>query len=112
MTDNVPQPTPPAEVPRRAVGWTIWIATCLFAILIGAELNAEIEHASPAGKNPGEKVQGEKRHLGSFVREWVARRQRRGEKPPSAGEVRELLDKTGGGPNDTTRLHDDPRSEL
>ena len=91
----------------------LWFYLSGLAILIGAELNAEIEHASPAGKKPGEKVQGEKRHLGSFVREWVARRQRRGEKPPSAGEVRELLDKTGGGPNDpTTRLPDDPRSEL
>src|SRR5688572_21921431 len=36
MTENVSQSTSPAEVPRRAVGWTIWIATCLFAIVIGA----------------------------------------------------------------------------
>jgi hypothetical protein len=29
-------------------------------VLIGAELNAEIEHASPYGKDPGERVRGEK----------------------------------------------------
>ena len=75
----------------------LWFYLSGLAILIGAELNAEIEHASPAGKNPGEKVQGEKRQLGSIVRQWVARRRGRGEKPPSAGEVRELLDKTSGG---------------
>jgi hypothetical protein len=34
------------------------------AILVGAELNAEIEHASPHGKDPGEKVPGQKRKIG------------------------------------------------
>jgi hypothetical protein len=33
-------------------------------IVIGAQMNAEIEHASPWGKAPGEKVAGEKRRIG------------------------------------------------
>ena len=72
----------------------LWFYLSGLAILIGAELNAEIEHASPEGKQPGEKVQGQKRHLGSAFRKWVARRRRLGQKPPSAEEVRELVDRT------------------
>ncbi len=41
-----------------------WFYLSGLAILIGAELNAEIEHASPYGKDIGEKVPGEKRKLG------------------------------------------------
>jgi membrane protein len=41
-----------------------WFYLSGLAILIGAELNAEIEHASPYGKAPGEKVPGEKRKIG------------------------------------------------
>ena len=33
-------------------------------IVIGAEMNAEIEHASPWAKAPGEKVPGQKKKLG------------------------------------------------
>ena len=39
----------------------LWFYISGLAILIGAELNAEIEHASPHGKDPGEKVPGQKR---------------------------------------------------
>lgn len=42
----------------------LWFYVSSLAILIGAELNAEIEHASPYGKDPGEKVPGEKVKLG------------------------------------------------
>lgn len=35
------------------------------ALLVGAEMNATIEHASPHGKDVGEKVPGEKRRLGA-----------------------------------------------
>jgi membrane protein len=38
----------------------LWFYLSALAVLIGAELNAEIEHASPYGKDPGEKVAGEK----------------------------------------------------
>lgn len=56
-------------------------------------MNAEIEHASPYGKEPGEKVPGQKKKIGTAaMRAWIARRRRRGEKPPSAGEVREATD--------------------
>jgi membrane protein len=38
----------------------LWFYVSSLAVLFGAELNAEIEHASPYGKDPGEKVAGEK----------------------------------------------------
>lgn len=41
-----------------------WFYLSGLAILIGAEVNAEIEHASPYGKGVGEKVPGEKRKIG------------------------------------------------
>jgi membrane protein len=37
----------------------LWFYASGLAVLAGAELNAEIEHASPEGKAPGEKVPGE-----------------------------------------------------
>src|SRR6185436_16693149 len=51
----------------------LWFYVSALAVLIGAELNAEIEHASPYGKEPGEKVPGEKRMLGPAAeRAWLA----------------------------------------
>ena len=47
----------------------MWFYISGLAILVGAELNAEIEHASPHGKSPGEKVPGQKKQLG-----WLAAR--------------------------------------
>ena len=43
----------------------LWFYISGLAILVGAELNAEIEHASPHGKDPGEKVPGEKKKIGA-----------------------------------------------
>lgn len=43
----------------------LWFYISGLAILAGAEMNAEIEHASPYGKNPGEKVPGERKKLGA-----------------------------------------------
>jgi membrane protein len=43
----------------------LWFYISGAAILLGAEMNAEIEHASPYGKEPGEKVPGERRVIGS-----------------------------------------------
>jgi membrane protein len=84
----------------------LWFYLSGLVILIGAELNAEIEHASPGGKKPGEKVHGQDQQLGSFSRRWVARRQERGDKPPSAGEVRDLIETTAAERNlaDSRRL--------
>jgi len=42
----------------------LWFYVSGLAVLIGAELNAEIEHASPYGKDPGEKEIGEKKKIG------------------------------------------------
>ena len=39
----------------------LWFYISGLVILIGAEMNAEIEHASPYGKDAGEKVPGQKR---------------------------------------------------
>jgi membrane protein len=52
----------------------LWFYVSSLAILVGAELNAEIEHASPHGKDPGEKVPGERRKIGALAaRAWQAR---------------------------------------
>jgi membrane protein len=52
----------------------LWFYLSAFAVLVGAELNAEIEHASPYGKDPGEKVPGEKKKLGTLAkRSWQER---------------------------------------
>jgi membrane protein len=51
-----------------------WFYVSSLAVLIGAELNSEIEHASPYGKAPGEKAPGEKKVLGAAAeREWQNR---------------------------------------
>jgi membrane protein len=43
----------------------LWFYISGLAILVGAEMNAEIEHASPYGKDPGEKVPGQRKKLGA-----------------------------------------------
>ena len=54
----------------------LWFYISAFAILVGAEMNAEIEHASPHGKAPGEKVPGQRKKLGALAaREYEARNQ-------------------------------------
>jgi membrane protein len=42
----------------------LWFYFSSLAILVGAEMNSEIEHASPHGKAPGEKVPGQRRKIG------------------------------------------------
>jgi membrane protein len=46
----------------------LWFYISGIALLVGAELNAEIEHASPHAKAPGEKVPGEKKKIGARAR--------------------------------------------
>jgi len=45
----------------------LWMYISGLAILAGAEFNAEIEHASPWGKEKGEKRPGERRKLGRLA---------------------------------------------
>src|SRR5688572_27835124 len=43
----------------------LWMYITGLAIVIGAEANAEIEHASPWGKDPGQKVPGQRKKIGA-----------------------------------------------
>jgi membrane protein len=43
----------------------LWFYLSGFVIILGAELSAEIEHASPWGKAPGEKVPGQRKTIGA-----------------------------------------------
>ncbi len=46
----------------------LWLYISGVMLLIGAELNAEIEHASPYGKEPGEKKPDERKKIGIAAR--------------------------------------------
>ncbi|MGE3511240.1 MAG: YihY/virulence factor BrkB family protein [Vicinamibacterales bacterium] len=65
-----------------------WFYISGLVLLIGAELNAALEHASPIGKAPGEKVPGQKQRIPArAMRRWKEWRQRHGKRPPSASDV-------------------------
>jgi membrane protein len=73
----------------------LWFYLSGLVILIGAEMNAEIEHASPHGKEAGEKVPGQKRKIGTAaMRAWMARRRAQGRTPPSADDVKSAVDRS------------------
>ena len=63
-----------------------WFYVSSLAVLVGAELNAEIEHASPYGKDPGEKAAGDK--------EFEAQAERHAHEYDSAGTLRPALART------------------
>ena len=97
----------------------LWFYISGAVILVGAEMNAEIEHASARGKQPGEKVPGQRRIIsGAAMREWVRRRRNRGEKPPSAEEVKAAAEKKPGGAEtmevvaDPTTTQEPPRAKA
>ena len=51
-----------------AIVLLLWLYVSGLVLLVGGELNAEIEHASPGGKKPGEKRPGHRRRLRAFAR--------------------------------------------
>ncbi len=57
----------------------LWLYLSGVAVLTGAELDAEIEHASPYGKAVGEKVPGEKKKIGVAAKRDYEKRKGRGE---------------------------------
>jgi membrane protein len=57
----------------------LWFYVSGLCILMGAEMNAEIEHASPYGKAPGEKVPGERKKIGVLAEREFEQRLERGE---------------------------------
>jgi membrane protein len=60
----------------------LWFYISGLVILVGAEMNAQIEHASPYGKDPGEKFAGQRRIIGPrAMRVWMARRAEQGTNP-------------------------------
>jgi membrane protein len=61
----------------------LWFYVSSLAILIGAELNAEIEHASPYGKDPGERVAGEKKKIGILAERAYEERKAAGQLRPA-----------------------------
>jgi membrane protein len=60
----------------------LWFYISGLAILAGAEMNAEIEHASPYGKDPGEKVPGQRKKLGPRAARAFAESGKSGAKAP------------------------------
>ncbi len=62
----------------------LWLYISGIAILTGAELNAEIEHASPYGKAPGQKNAQGKLLLGARAARAFQQRQSHGEVAPVA----------------------------
>ena len=68
----------------------LWFYMSALAILLGAEMNAEIEHASPWGKAPGEKVPGQRKKIGK-----AAARAYRNRPPADTHDTPEPIQPTG-----------------
>jgi membrane protein len=66
----------------------LWFYLSGLVLIIGAEASAEIEHASPWGKAPAEKVPGQKRKLGAAAGvDYRQRNERDAYKRPDSGPV-------------------------
>lgn len=76
---------PDANVAYGTIGGVmvlmLWFYVSGVALLLGAELNAEIEHASPYGKKPGERASGEKMVVGPRAQRLYEEKKARGEIP-------------------------------
>jgi len=58
-----------------------WLYLSGLAIIFGAEMNSEIEHASPYGKDTGEKVPGEKKRIGRAAQKYAEKQKAEGQLP-------------------------------
>ena len=66
----------------------LWFYLSGLVLIIGAEASAEIEHASPWGKAPAEKVPGQRKKLGAAAgADYRQRTERAAYKPPSSRPV-------------------------
>lgn len=72
----------------------LWFYLTGVAILVGAEMNAEIEHASPYGKDVGEKVPGEKKKLGAAAARAYEQRKNAQPLTPEPEAIPRLADGT------------------
>jgi membrane protein len=61
----------------------VWLYISALVVIIGAEMNAEIEHASEHGKAPGEKQPGERKSVGARAAREFRERQQGRSLPPS-----------------------------
>ena len=87
----------------------LWFYVSGIALLVGAELNAEIEHASPYGKDVGEKVPGEKKKIGAAAQRAYEERRASGvtDAPPFQDDMNCDLDRPQPQPEkETLRLSD------
>jgi membrane protein len=79
------QLVPSANAAYGAIGGImvlmLWFYCSGLALLLGAEMNAEIEHASPYGKDPGERVPGEKKVVGARAQRVYEEKRAKGEMP-------------------------------
>jgi membrane protein len=62
----------------------LWFYLSGLALLAGAELNAEVEHASPYGKDPGERRPGERMRIGRLAERLWEHRQKEAPVPLAA----------------------------
>ena len=70
----------------------LWFYISGLVALLGAELNAEIEHASPYGKAAGEKVPGQRRAIGALAFGRYQTRPAPGRRPEAAAGARAATD--------------------
>src|SRR3954463_4837507 len=79
------QLVPDANASYGAIGGImvlmLWFYCSGIALLLGAEMNAEMEHASPYGKDAGERVPGEKKVVGARAERIYEEKRAKGEIP-------------------------------
>jgi membrane protein len=74
----------------------LWLYISGLCVIIGAEMNAEIEHASEHGKAAGEKVPGQRKTIGARAARLF--RSRHGQRAPAAAAPVEVVHRTRSSP--------------